>query len=474
MLITMIKTDFRGRILILGCGAVAQCLQVLLLRHIAMDISHITLVDTLDMRNKMEPLMQAGARFVQTHLTAENIEKILSTYLQDGDILIELAISIDTATLVQWCYDHNVMFLNSALQTWPSAQKVAYDIQETSYMHRLRFSQKTAYLSKNGPTAVIAHGANPGLVSHFVKSALIDLAQILLVSSADRERLLLLEQALSSKNFAQLSLQTGTKIIHIAERDTQITCQPKQLNEFINTWSVNALYQECIALPEIGWGTHEQKIISALKFVNQEKTVQYIAAKSLNVWMRSWVPTGEMLGMLISHEEIITIHNYLTVRENNALLYSPTVCFIYLVCDSAFASLHECKMNKYKLQENQRIIDDDIVSGSDQLGVLLLGHDLKGWWMGSDLSIEQTRSAIGNGHNATTLQVCAGLLGALLWMIRNPRQGVCNPEVLPHEEILAIAQPYLGTIISQQILCAPKDTSVNNWQTVDFFDTKFC
>jgi homospermidine synthase len=28
----------------------------------------------------------------------------------------------------------------------------------------------------NGPTAVITHGANPGLVSHFVKQALLDIA----------------------------------------------------------------------------------------------------------------------------------------------------------------------------------------------------------------------------------------------------------------------------------------------------------
>ena len=30
---------------------------------------------------------------------------------------------------------------------------------------------------RGGPTAVIAHGANPGLVSHFVKQALVNLAK---------------------------------------------------------------------------------------------------------------------------------------------------------------------------------------------------------------------------------------------------------------------------------------------------------
>ena len=30
---------------------------------------------------------------------------------------------------------------------------------------------------RGGPTAVIAHGANPGLVSHFVKQALMNIAR---------------------------------------------------------------------------------------------------------------------------------------------------------------------------------------------------------------------------------------------------------------------------------------------------------
>jgi homospermidine synthase len=36
---------------------------------------------------------------------------------------------------------------------------------------------KLAAQHKGGPTAVIAHGANPGLVSHFVKKALVNLAK---------------------------------------------------------------------------------------------------------------------------------------------------------------------------------------------------------------------------------------------------------------------------------------------------------
>src|SRR5436309_2053610 len=47
-----------------------------------------------------------------------------------------------------------------------------------------------------------------------------------------------------------------------------------------------------------------------------------------------------------------------------------------------------------------------------------------------------------------THQVAAGVLGAILWMIENPNEGVCLPDDLPHEFILDIAKPYLGEWIS--------------------------
>ncbi len=56
------------------------------------------------------------------------------------------------------------------------------------------------------------------------------------------------------------------------------------------------------------------------------------------------------------------------------------------------------------MQTRQRILNDEIISGRDELGVLLLGHDYTGWWTGSLLSIDEAR-AILPGQSATTLQV---------------------------------------------------------------------
>lgn len=42
--------------------------------------------------------------------------------------------------------------------------------------------------------------------------------------------------------------------------------------------------------------------------------------------------------------------------------------------------------------------------GNDTLGALLMGHDFKSWWTGSNMSIEESRRLV-PGQNATTVQV---------------------------------------------------------------------
>jgi homospermidine synthase len=101
------------------------------------------------------------------------------------------------------------------------------------------------------------------------------------------------------------------------------------------------------------------------------------------------------------------------------------------------------------MQPRQRIMNDEIISGMDELGVLLLGHDLNGWWVGSQLDIHEARRLVAH-QSATTLQVAASVLGALVWMIRNPQCGVNVPDDLPHREVLEVATPYFGRCLSLQ------------------------
>ena len=76
-----------------------------------------------------------------------------------------------------------------------------------------------------------------------------------------------------------------------------------------------------------------------------------------------------------------------------------------------------------------------------------MGHPYQSWWTGSDLDIEESRRLVPH-QNATTMQVAISVVAACMWMIENPRRGVCVPDDLPHDYILDISKPYLGTFVS--------------------------
>jgi homospermidine synthase len=121
--------------------------------------------------------------------------------------------------------------------------------------------------------------------------------------------------------------------------------------------------------------------------------------------------------------------------------------YAYCPCDAAIISLQEMRGYNYELQPKLRIMTDEITSGSDVLGALLMGHAYNAWWTGSNLSIEESRRLVPH-QNATTMQVGISVVAAVTWMIENPRRGVCVPEDLPHDCILPIARPYLGKNLS--------------------------
>ena len=52
--------------------------------------------------------------------------------------------------------------------------------------------------------------------------------------------------------FNHLAHQLGVKVIHCSERDTQITNQPKEVQEFVNTWSVEGFREEGTTTAELG------------------------------------------------------------------------------------------------------------------------------------------------------------------------------------------------------------------------------
>ena len=234
--------------------------------------------------------------------------------------------------MLAWCGEHNVRYLNTSLEEWDPygdiENKSPYE--RSLYSRQMRIRLLKARLNSRGkpsPTAIIDHGANPGLVSHFTKRALLEIATTMLesglpaatgVDSAAFEKLIADAEGQAEGSFARLSQATGTKVIHISERDTQVSSLPKAVNEFVNTWSIEGFYEEGTAPAELGWGTHERRFPkNAHTPIGGPGNQIFLAQPGIRTFVHSWVPAGgPIIGMVVRHAESFTISDHLTVWED--------------------------------------------------------------------------------------------------------------------------------------------------------------
>ncbi|MBC7086117.1 MAG: homospermidine synthase [Methanomethylovorans sp.] len=444
------KKKFLNKILVIGYGSVSQCTLPILIEKLDVPLSNITLIDSEDKSKDLKKYTDRGLRFVCIKITPANLNEVLSQHLDNGSLLIDLSWNIDAVDIIKWCHDHEVLYINTSVEVWdPNEGFLTRSLLEKSlYFRHMRLFELFRNW-KNAATAIIDHGANPGLISHFVKQALLDIAARTCadkkVSPEEEQDIALLAK---NRDFAHLASKLGIKVIHCSERDTQIANRPKEVNEFVGTWSIEGLREEGIAPVEIAWGTHEKKL-PPLAHVPPygPKNMIFLPQMGFNTWVRSWIPDEEIVGMVIRHSEAYGISQMLTVWKDGKAVYRPTVHYAYMPCHDTLSSICELRGRNYELQPKIRIMTNEIISGADVMGALVMGHSYNSWWTGSSLSIEETRS-LAPGQNATTLQVAAGIVAAVLWMLENPREGLKTPEDLPHDFVLNIAKPYLGNFIS--------------------------
>jgi len=444
--------EFGKRILFVGYGAVAQCTLPILMKHLKVPAKNVTVMDFEDRRPVLGPWLKRGVRFVRKRITRDNMATVLGKYLGPGDILIDLAWNIDACEILEWCHGEGVLYVNTSVEVWDPYEGAEHKKpqERTLYWRHMNVRRMVAKWSEPGPTAVVEHGANPGLISHFTKQGLIDIAQRALkdgkfAGEAAEE----LRQLVADRVFNRLAMKLGVKVIHCSERDTQITDRPKEVDEFVNTWSIEGFREEGTTTAELGWGTHEKELPPlACQHEEGPKNQICLARMGINTLVVSWVPNYRIHGMVVRHGEAFTISDRLTVWEDGRAAYRPTVHYAYCPSDSAIASLNELRGYDYQLQKKLRILNDEITSGADILGALIMGHAYNSWWVGSDLSIEESRRLVPH-QNATTMQVAISVVAAVVWMIENPTRGVVVPDDLPHDYVLKISKPYLGRFISK-------------------------
>lgn len=436
--------EIDGPVVMIGFGSIGRGTLPLIERHFTYDKSRMVVIDPADTDRKL--LDERGIRFVQEAVTKENYKNLLKPLLTEGEgrgFCVNLSVDTSSLDLMKLCRELGVLYIDTVVEPWlgfyfdesaDNASRTNYALRETVRQEKLK--------NPGGTTAVSTCGANPGMVSWFVKQALVNLAEDLKLnipepSTYDRE------------GWARFMQKLGVKGVHIAERDTQRTKKPKPLNVFWNTWSVEGFVSEGLQPAELGWGTHETwRPENARDQQEGCKAAIFLEQPGANTRVRTWCPTpGAQYGFLVTHNESVSIADYYTVRgEDDEVVYRPTCHYAYHPCNDAVLSLHEMFGAAGRPQPVLHVLDEnELVDGIDELGVLLYGHDKNAYWFGSQLSLEETR-ALAPYQNATGLQVSSAVLAGMVWALENPDKGIVEADEMDHRRCLEVQRPYLGPV----------------------------
>ena len=430
-----------GPIIMIGFGSIGRGTLPLILRHFDCDRSKITIIDPDDRERRLAE--QEGIRFEKAAVTRENYRDLLLPLLTAGPgqgFMVNLSVDVSSGAMIELCREANALCIDTVIEPWPGyyTDRSLTVAQRSNYVLREKLlEQRRAH--PEGPTAVSCCGANPGMVSWFVKQALLDVAAATGLDPVDPQ---------SREDWGRLMQRVGVKGIHIAERDTQRPLKPKVRDVFINTWSVDGFLSEGFQPAELGWGTHEKSLPpDGRRHESGCDAAIYLLRPGANTRVRSWCPTpGPQYGFLVTHNESISIADYFTVRENGQVVYRPTCHYAYHPADDAVLSLHEIFGSGGQRQSKGHILEEnEIVDGIDELGVLLYGHAKNAYWYGSQLSIEETRH-LAPWQNATGLQVTSAVIAGMVWALENPKAGIVGADEMDFRRCLEIQRPYLGPV----------------------------
>ena len=437
-----IHATISGPIVMIGFGSIGRGTLPLIERHFKFDRSRFVVIDPSDEDRGL--LDERGIRFIQQGVTRENYRDLLAPLLTAGGgqgFCVNLSVDTSSLAIMELCREIGALYIDTVVEPWIGfyfdktkgpGDRANYALRETVLEARRK--------SPGGTTAVSCCGANPGMVSWFVKQALLDLKRDLKTEGAEPS---------SRDEWAALAHRLGVKGIHIAERDTQRANTPKPADMFVNTWSVEGFVSEGLQPAELGWGTHEKWVpANARTHETGCQAAIYLMQPGANTRVRTWTPTAEAhYGFLVTHNESISIADYFTVHGSDGkAVYRPTCHYAYHPCDDAVLSLHEMFGKEGERQADWKILDEkEIVDGRDELGVLLYGHAKNAYWFGSRLSIEETRK-LAPYQNATGMQVTSAVLSGMVWALENPEAGIVEADDLDFRRCLEVQRPYLGPV----------------------------
>ena len=289
-----------GPMVMIGFGSIGRGVLPLIERHFDFDSSRFVVIDPDDGDRRL--LDERNVRFVKQAVTRENYRDLLTPLLTAGGgrgFCVNLSVDTSSLDIMRLCRELGALYIDTVVEPWPGFyfDKSAGPEQRTNNALRNTVREEKAK-NPGGSTAISCCGANPGMVSWFVKQALLDLAR-------DTGHAFTEPGPDDREGWARLMRDLGVKGIHIAERDTQRARNPKPMGVFVNTWSVEGFLSEGMQPAELGWGTHEKWLPEngRLETIGS-KAGAYLLQPGANTRVRSWCPTpGAQYGFLVTHNE---------------------------------------------------------------------------------------------------------------------------------------------------------------------------
>jgi len=448
------------KILFIGFGAVAKCVSHVWTLVSDIKITKVLIIEPLEKIRGIDYPDWFPSHHAQIALTPENYKEILDTfnkseYFSGFDLVIDLSVYVDGLAMLEWCQNNKILYINTAIEAWEDTEvwkntndncpllKICKENTEnldTLKKNTLQYQQNIAKekYTNSGTTALLDMGQNPGCVSMYVLSALDFLKD---------------KYDIKADSYGEIAMKLGLETIHISEYDSQITNLKASEDIFINTWSCIGFCEEASQPLEIGFGSHEEMLQTGVIYGNQ----LLLPKRSMNVFCESYEPmNGKLIGRLISHSENNTITNYLKHGE-----YKPSTYYVYKSSQVSQDSLEFLKKNEYIAQPKFKVLTcQEIESGYDSVGVLFLFKDKPSFWYGSIVTNEYA-CKINKNINATTLQVAAGILSGVEWILKNPKIGVCFPENIDTpQESLAKMKLLLGHLYCGEVPFKPKSNKL--------------
>jgi len=415
---------------LLGYGTIGKCVfDILTLDSeflkdvLGYDLSkhNIVIIDKTLPKDHFQQLRNVQA--IQFSLKKENLTQLFnSIQLIKGDIVVDLTSCTGTRDIIKKVsVDLGANYICTALEGWNGWM---YEMPKmVSHIATLKKS-----LPPGSPTVLLTHGMNPGMVSHF---------------------------ALMGLGIVGKGKAKDLKILHITETDTQTIAdaekrglpiavprltvtRPLMPKNIISTWGPQNFVDEMNALP---------------MYVTNGKI-----SKGRNRAYRNVIPsfiynadTGKIEtyeGHIVTHEESFTLNNHLKTQFGS----KSDIAFVYKPTDQSLKSFLKkgCKMKPG--ERKGLLLKGENVVGVDTVGVYMSFLDGDQLWIGNACRAgyaptEQLRKRF---HNATTMQVAAGVLSGLWVISKAPNMGMLFPEEIPDQlrkGLLQISERYYGQIV---------------------------